>query len=83
MSNNHQNGKGSKRRPGLLKSYGDGWDRIYGKKEDVIKIPSCDGCKHWMSNFDGSINGECSADKSSKLCTLRDDMCKKFDWKNK
>ena len=32
----HQNGKGSKRRPGSLKAYEDGWDRIYGKKNEDI-----------------------------------------------
>lgn len=36
MSDTVQNGKGSKRRPGSLKAYEDGWERIWGKKSPTV-----------------------------------------------
>ena len=43
-SNTVQNGKGSKRRPGNLHSFHEGWERIFGKKDeskdsDKLELP--------------------------------------------
>lgn len=38
-----QNGKGDKRRPGKPGAYETGWDRIFGRKKEIVVCGVCDG----------------------------------------